>query len=214
MNVTAIAKATSILPTIRKPDLTCSTTGRESRFMFHILCLAASENRSWRNIAITLIDQGRGGIVVVLTPVYNSYLSPPSKRFGPSPSLQWDHGGSRVLPLQAVDRRRGEARLLDHDRNGPHAGSLGRSPGRLGAAARDCRSFRRSADLRLTQIGDVLAQVVLLLRASEDELPRSLRVPRPHAEGSSGTTRRSRIEAQNLSHHSDQASRRGRGAHH
>src|SRR6266550_9604987 len=43
MNVTAIAKATSILPTIRKPDLTCSTTGRLSRFMFHILSLAATQ---------------------------------------------------------------------------------------------------------------------------------------------------------------------------
>src|SRR5713226_6970915 len=107
--------------------------------------------------------------------VYDSYLSFPSQRFGPAPSLQWDHGRSRVLPLQAVGRRRGGARLLDHDRNGPNAGSLGRSPGRLGAAARDCRLFRRSADLRLAQIGDVLAQVVLLLRASEEELPGNLR---------------------------------------
>ena len=33
-----------------------------------------------------------------------------------------------MLPLQAMGRRRGGARLLDHDRNGPHAGSLG-TPG-------------------------------------------------------------------------------------
>src|SRR5256885_14340329 len=91
-----------------------------------------------------------------------------------------------MLPLQAVGRGRGGARLLDHDRNCPNAGSLGRSPGRLGAAARDRRLFRRSEDLRLAQIGDVLAQIVLLLRASEEEIPRTLRVPWPHAEGSPG----------------------------
>ena len=38
--------------------------------------------------------------------------------------------------------------------------------------------------------------------------------PWPHAEGSSGAARRSRIETQGLSHHSDQASGRGGDAHH
>ena len=51
------------------------------------------------------------------------------------------NGRSRVLPLQAVGRRGGGARLLDHDRNGPHSGSLGRSAGRLGAARETVVSF-------------------------------------------------------------------------
>ena len=59
-----------------------------------------------------------------------------------------------------------------------------------------------------------LAEVVLLLRASKEELPGSLRVPWPHAEGSAGATRRSRFEVQGRSRHSDQASGRGGGAHH
>ena len=88
----------------------------------------------------------------------------------------------------------------------------GRSAQRLGTAARDRRLFWRSADLRLAQIDHVLAQILLLLRASEEELSRGLRVPRPRAEGSSGATRRSRIEVQGRSLHSDQAPRRGRGA--
>jgi hypothetical protein len=37
------------------------------------------------------------------------------------------YGGSRVLPLQAVGRARGRARLLDDDRSGSYAGSLRRS---------------------------------------------------------------------------------------
>src|SRR5204862_1175497 len=65
-----------------------------------------------------------------------------------------------------------------------------------------------------TSFDHVLAQVLLLLRASEEELPRALRVSRPRPEGSASATRRSRVEVEDLSHHSDQASRRGRAAHH
>src|SRR6266403_2532660 len=52
---------------------------------------------SWRKIVITLIDQGRGGILVGANAVCHRYLSFPSQRFGPAPSLQWDHGRSGVL---------------------------------------------------------------------------------------------------------------------
>jgi hypothetical protein len=58
-----------------------------------------------------------------------------------------------------------------------------------------------------------LAQVLLLLRASEEELSRTLRIPGSHAEGSSSATKRPSIEVEGLSHHSHQASGRGRGSH-
>ena len=63
----------------------------------------------------------------------------------------------------------------------------------------------RPADLRLAQVDHVLAQVLLLLRASEEELPRGLRVPRPDGECPSGATRRPRVEVQGRAHHPDQA---------
>src|SRR6516165_2505533 len=88
------------------------------------------------------------------------------------------YGNSGVLSLQEEDRRRRRARLLDDHRNGSDAGTLGRSAGCLGAAARDRRLLRRATSLRLAQIDHVLAQVLLLLRASEEELSRTLRVPR------------------------------------
>src|SRR4030095_7121393 len=113
---------------------------------------------------------------------------------GADPSLQLRHGRSRVLPLQAVGRGRGGARLLDHHRGGPYEGSLGGPAGRLGTAARDRRLLWRSADLRLAQIDHVLAQVLLLLRAPEEEPPRNLRVSWPRAEGAAGATRRSGLE--------------------
>ena len=47
---------------------------------------------------------------------------------------------------------------------------------------------RRAAHLRLAQLDHVLAHVVLLLRAAEEELPRSLRLPRPRAEGAAGAS--------------------------
>ena len=129
-------------------------------------------------------------------------------------TLQSGMPGSRVLPLQAVGRGRGGARLLDDDRSGAHAGSLGGSAGRLGAAARDRRLFRRSADLRLAQVDHVLAEILLLLRAPEEELPRGLRVPWPRAEGPPGAARRSGVEVQGRSHHPRQAPGRSRGAGH
>ena len=86
--------------------------------------------------------------------------------------------GRRVLPLQAVGRGRRGARLLDDDRSRADAGSVRGPARRVGAAARDRRRVRRAADLRLAQLDHVLAQVVLLLRAPEEELSRSVRVPR------------------------------------
>ena len=55
--------------------------------------------------------------------------------------------------------------------------------GRLGAAARDGHRVRRAAHLRLAQLDHVRAKVLLLLRASEEELPRSLRVSWTDGEG-------------------------------
>ena len=57
-------------------------------------------------------------------------------------------------------------------------------------------------------------KVLLFLRASEEEFPRSLRLPWTRAEGSSGAARRSGIEVQSRACRPDQASGRGRGAHH
>src|SRR5215472_18465336 len=53
-----------------------------------------------------------------------------------APSLQLEYDRSRVLPLQAVDRGRTRARLLDDHRGGSDPRSLGGSAGCLGAAAR------------------------------------------------------------------------------
>ena len=69
-----------------------------------------------------------------------------------------NHGRPRLLSLQAVGRGGRGARLLDDDRSRAHAGSSGRSAGRVGAAARDRRRLRRAADLRLAQVDHVLAQ--------------------------------------------------------
>src|SRR3954463_7302130 len=93
------------------------------------------------------------------------------------------YGRSRVLPLQAVGRGRGRARLLDHDRDSSHAASLRGFARRMGSAARDGRIIRRSEDLRLPQIDHVLPQILLLLRPTEAELSRSLRLSWPLAEG-------------------------------
>src|SRR5438552_4784483 len=131
-----------------------------------------------------------------------------------SSTTTMEHGRPRVLPLQTVSRGRRAARLLDDDRSGAHSGSLGGSARRMGAAARDRRVLWRPADLRLAPIDHVFTPVLLLLRASEEKLPRALRLSGPHAEGSSGAARRSRIEVQGRSHHSDQASGRGRAARH
>src|SRR5579864_3354869 len=87
------------------------------------------------------------------------------------------------------------------------AGTLRRSVGCLGKAARDGRFLRRSTDLRFAQVDYVLAQVLLLLCASQAEFSRTLRFPRSHAEGSPSATKRPRIEVQGVSHHSDQAPR-------
>src|SRR5215470_733631 len=104
-------------------------------------------------------------------------------------SLQLDDDRSKVLPLQAVDRGRTRARLLDDHRGGSDPRSLGGSAGCLGAAARDCRFLWRSADLRIAQVDHVLPQVLLLLCASEEELSRTLRVSRSHVEGFSSAAR-------------------------
>src|SRR5688572_9072110 len=60
----------------------------------------------------------------------------------------------------------------------------------------------------------VLAAIVLLLRASEEQLPRGLCVPRPRGEGSAGATRRSHINDKGRARHSDQAQGPGGGARH
>src|SRR5262249_16680017 len=104
---------------------------------------------------------------------------------GAAPSLQLEHGRSRVPSLQAMDRGRTRARLLDNHRSGSDPRSLGGSAGCLGAAARDRRFLWRSADLRIAQVDHVLPQVLLLLCASEEELSRTLRVSRSQVEGSS-----------------------------
>src|SRR6266850_3423735 len=124
------------------------------------------------------------------------------------------HGRSGVPPLQAVDRRRREARLLDDDRSGSHAGSRGGFARRLGAAARDRRHVWRSADLRLGHVHHVFTRVVLLLRPPEEELPRSLPVPRPRAEGAAGAPSRSQVEEQGRKYPEDQPPRRSGTPHH
>ena len=124
------------------------------------------------------------------------------------------YGRPRVLPLQAVDRRRRGARLLDDDGSGSHARSFGGFAGCVGAAARDRGRIRRSAHLRVAPVDHVLAQVVLFLRPSEEELPRGLRVPWSIAEGAAGATRRPGIEVETGPHRSHQAPRRSRGADH
>ena len=115
------------------------------------------------------------------------------RRRGLFPRYNW-LWPTAVLPLQAVDRGGRGARLLDDHRGGADAGSVRGSAGGLGAAARDGRRVRRPAHLRLAQLDHVLAQVLLLLRAAEEELPRGLRVPRPGGQGAAGPARRSRIE--------------------
>ena len=57
--------------------------------------------------------------------------------------------GTRVLPLQAVGRRRRGARLLDDDRSGADQGSVRGSAGRLGTAARSRGRVWRAAHLRV-----------------------------------------------------------------
>jgi hypothetical protein len=60
----------------------------------------------------------------------------------------------------------------------------------VGAIARDGRRIRRSADLRVAQLDHVLAEVLLLLRAAEEELSRTLRVSRPAVESAAGAAKR------------------------
>src|SRR5439155_5572537 len=56
---------------------------------------------------------------------------------------------TRAPPLQAVDRGRRGARLLDDDRRGTDRGFVRGLAGRVGAAARDRRRLRRPTDLAL-----------------------------------------------------------------
>src|SRR5262245_19901297 len=83
----------------------------------------------------------------------------------------------------------------------------------MGAAARDGRVIRRSADLRFAQLDHVLAPGVLLLRAPQAELPRSLCVPGSPVQSSSSATHPSTVEVEICPYHSDQAPRRGRTAY-
>jgi Lactonase, 7-bladed beta-propeller len=159
-------------------------------------------------------EAGTGGGASTYRVESDAGLTPKSSMIMTAPIATIEHGRSRVLPLQAVDRGRRGTRLLDDDGGRTDRGPLGRSAGGLGAPARDRRLFRRAADLCLAPIDHVLAPVLLLLRASEEELPRSVCVPWSHPEGSSGAIRRSRIEVQDRSRHSHQAPGRGGGTHH
>ena len=78
---------------------------------------------------------------------------------------------------------------------------------------RETAAVRRPAHLRVTQLDHVLAQVVLLLRAAEEELSGSVCLPGPRGQGAAGAARRSGVEVQDGARHPDHASRRGRGAH-
>src|SRR5262245_22967728 len=93
-------------------------------------------------------------------------------------------------------------------------GTCRRIYGMRGSGCVRPRLVWRPANVRVPPLHHVLAEVLLLLRAPEAELPGAVRVPRPRAEGSAGAARRSRLEIQGRSHHSRQASRRGRGAYH
>ena len=103
-----------------------------------------------------------------------------------------------MLPLQAVGRGRGGARLLDDDRNGPHAGSL-----------RDLQDVWERLRETAISLGDqriyASHKSVMFSRKSCYFFVRPKRnflevcvFLWAHAEGSSGATRRSRIEVQDL----------------
>src|SRR5438874_2891297 len=89
--------------------------------------------------------------------------------------IRMAHARARVLPLQAMGRGRRSARLLDDDGSRADGRPFRGSARRVGAAARDGGLARRSTNLRLAPLDHVLAQVVLLLRPSEEELPRAVR---------------------------------------
>src|SRR5262245_45568677 len=127
-------------------------------------------------------------------------------------SVRMRHARSRVLSLQAVDRGRTGARLLDDDGSGADEGSLRGSAGRVATAARDRRRLRRTADLRLAQLDHVLAALVLLLRPAEAELSRGVRLSSACVEGPPGAPRGLDVEDQGGAHDSDSAPRRSRSA--
>src|SRR5260370_11975775 len=102
-------------------------------------------------------------------------------------------GRSRVPPLQGVDRGGRNTRLLDDDRSGADPRALSRSAGRLGADTRDRGRVRRAADLRLGDGDYVLARVLLLLRAPEEELSAAVRLSRPRGQGAAGAARRAEV---------------------
>ena len=85
----------------------------------------------------------------------------------------------------------------------------------MGAASRGGRRSRRPAHLRIAPLDHVLADVLLLLRASEDEVPRGLRLPRPRREWSDlDTPHPAGIEDEDRAHPSHPPPRRGRTASH
>ena len=131
-----------------------------------------------------------------------------------SRALQFADGGTRVPPLQAVDRGRRGARLLDDDRGGADRGFVRGLEGRVGAAARDRRRLRRPADLRVGPSDHVLARVLLLLRASAEKLPASVRLPRPRRARAAGAARRAHVNVEARQHHPRQAPGRGGAADH
>ena len=110
---------------------------------------------------------------------------------------------NRIWPVESAitassGSSRGGARLLDDDRSGVDPGPVGGSAGSVGTAARRrSRSEISGSTLRTTRY--VLPQVVLLLRAPQEEVPRSVRVSRPR--GKSPRVRRAdRVSKTKVAH--------------
>src|SRR4051812_10060731 len=115
---------------------------------------------------------------------------------GSATPLEWTDGRARVLSLQTMGGRRRSARLLDDDRGGADPRSLRGSSRRVGTVARNGHRLRRSADIRLSQLDHVLAQVLLFFRPASEELPGGLRLPRAGAQGAADPAGRSHLKDQ------------------
>ena len=153
----------------------------------------------------------------LMTPPWRSLRAMACACWGRRPlrSLEWRHGRAGSVITASSGSSRAKSTTAGRRRSRAYRGPLGGSAGGLGAAARDCG--RRSAtreSTRRTNRSCSRANVVLLLRAPEEEFPRSrvflgraLKAPQVKR-----TERGIEIESRQLPAH--QASRRSRAADH
>src|SRR5687768_9872004 len=88
-----------------------------------------------------------------------------------------------VLPLQTAGREGRAARLLDDHGSRADGRPVRGSAGGVAAVARGSGRVRRAAYLRISSLDHVLAEGVLLLRAPETAIPRSVRLSATHDHG-------------------------------